>query len=373
VSSLPNVSPDTVSNAVSPDTVSNAVSPDTVSNAVSPDTVSNAVSPDTVSNAVSPNAAAGYVLATPARNEREGLPALLETVAAQRELPLLWLVVDDGSDDGSRELLEAARAHHPYLEVASAPEAASEYLGAHVARIKRWGLEQAILRSRAAGHAPAYAGVLDADVLLPPEHYAVLSGLMQQSPRLGVASSVLMAREGDRSFVEPFQRADLPRGPTQFFRIECLTRMGGLPPWPSFDSIANVKARALGYETRLVSELVAIQSRETAARYGHAAGYARKGRYAWFLGLHPLLVAARTAAYSTRRPHHAGYHFLKGYLSSAAARVPRCPDPLVRQHYGLPRVIEVAKAALGIGPGYVSRAVRRRTRSAAATSPTKAV
>jgi glycosyltransferase involved in cell wall biosynthesis len=314
------------------------------------------------------------VLATPARNEREGLPALLETVSAQSELPLLWLVVDDGSDDGSREWLEAARARHPYLEVATSPEAADEYLGAHVARIKRWGLEQAILRARARGHEPAYAGVLDADVLLPAEHYAVLSGLMQQTPTLGVASSVLVAREGERSFVEPFQRADLPRGPTQFFRIECLTKMGGLPPWPSFDSIANVKARALGYETRLVSELVAIQSRETASRYGHAAGYARKGRYAWFLGLHPLLVAARTAAYSTRRPHHAGYHFLKGYLASAAARAPRCPDPVVREHYGLPRVLQVARAALGLGPGYVSRAVSRRTASTpAVTPPTKAV
>jgi biofilm PGA synthesis N-glycosyltransferase PgaC len=323
---------------------------------------------------LSANAPSGYVLATPARNEREGLPALVETVSAQSELPLLWLVVDDGSDDGSREWLEAARARHPYLEVATSPEAADEYLGAHIARIKRWGLEQAILRARARGHEPAYAGVLDADVLLPAEHYAVLSGLMQQTPTLGVASSVLVAREGERSFVEPFQRADLPRGPTQFFRIECLTKMGGLPPWPSFDSIANVKARALGYETRLVSELVAIQSRETASRYGHAAGYARKGRYAWFLGLHPLLVAARTAAYSTRRPHHAGYHFLKGYLASAAARAPRCPDPVVREHYGLPRVLQVARAALGLGPGYVSRAVSRRTASTpAVTPPTKAV
>lgn len=318
-------------------------------------------------------APSGYVLATPARNEREGLPALLETVAAQSEPPLLWLVVDDGSDDGSREWLEAARARHPFLEVASSPEAADEYLGAHVARIKRWGLEQAILRARARGLEPAYAGVLDADVLLPADHYAVLSTLMRETPTLGVASSVLVAREGERSFVEPFQRADLPRGPTQFFRIECLTKMGGLPPWPSFDSIANVKARALGYETRLVSELVAIQSRETASRYGHAAGYARKGRYAWFLGLHPILVAARTAAYSARRPHHAGYHFLKGYLSSAAARTPRCPDPVVREHYGLPRVIEVARAALGLGPGYVSRAVSRRASSTpAAPPPTKA-
>jgi glycosyltransferase involved in cell wall biosynthesis len=299
-----------------------------------------------------------YVLMTPARNEREGLPALLATMAAQSLWPLVWVIVDDGSDDGSREWLEAERARHPYLEVLSAPETADEYLGAHIARIKRWGLEQAIRLARERDQGPLYAGVLDADVLLPPEHYLALSQLMEAEPRVGVASSVLMAREGAQNFVEPFQRADLPRGPTQFFRIECLEQMGGLPPWQSFDSIANVKARALGYETRLVSELVAIQTRETASRFGHAAGYARKGRYAWFLGLHPLLVAARTAAYSSRRPHYAGYHFLKGYLASAVARVPRCPDPVVRQHYGLPRVIEVAKAALGWGPGYVARSVR---------------
>ncbi|MEY2930200.1 MAG: hypothetical protein RL033_949 [Pseudomonadota bacterium] len=306
-----------------------------------------------------PDSPWGYVLTTPARNEMEGLPALLATVQAQEQPPLLWLIVDDGSDDGSRQWLEAARSSCSFLEVAAAPEAADEYLGAHVARIKRWGLEQALQRARASGLEPRCAGVLDADIELPPEHYRVLAQAMADDEQLGVASSLLQAREGDRSFVEPFQRADLPRGPTQFFSVECLEAMGGLPPWPSFDSIANVKARALGFRTRLLPELLATHGRETASRYGHAQGYARKGRYAWFLGLHPILVLARGAAYSSRRPHHAGYHFLRGYLQSALAREARCPDPVVRHHYGLPRVLEVAKAALGLGPSYVARATRQ--------------
>lgn len=298
----------------------------------------------------------GYVLTTPARNERDGLPALLASMQAQEQRPLLWLVVDDGSDDGSREWLEQARGACDFLEVAAAPEAANEYLGAHVARIKRWGLEQVVARARARGQEPRCAGVLDADIELPPEHYRGLVEALARNPQLGVVSSLLQAREGAQTFVEPFQREDLPRGPTQFFRLECLEAMGGLPPWPSFDSIANVKARALGYETRLLPWVLATHRRETASRYGHAQGYARKGRYAWFLGLHPLLVAARGAAYTARRPHHAGYHFLRGYLTSALAREQRCPDPVVRRHYGLPRVLEVAKAALRLGPSYVSKA-----------------
>lgn len=110
--------------------------------------------------------------------------------------------------------------------------------------------------------------------------------------------------------------------------------------------------------------MLATHRRETAARYGHARGYARKGRYAWFLGLHPLLVLARGVAYSSRRPRHAGYHFLRGYLESALAREQRCPDPVVRRHYGLPRVLEVAKAALRMGPSYVTRSERARPGSA---------
>lgn len=297
---------------------------------------------------------AGYVLATPARNELAALPGLIATMEAQRARPLLWLIVDDGSDDGSRQWLETAAARIDWLAVVSAPEAANEYLGAHIARLKRFGLEQAIARARAAGLRPACAGILDADVELPADHYERLLGAMDRTPRLGVASSMLWARDHGRLFVEPYQRADLPRGPTQFFRLECLEAMGGLPPWPSFDSIANIKARALGYETRLLTDLAAIHTRETASRHGHAAGYERKGGYAWFLGLHPLLVALRTAAYSARRPREAGYHFLKGYLKGAIARTPRCPDPVVLQHYGLPRVLEVAKAALGVGPSYVT-------------------
>lgn len=307
--------------------------------------------------------ARGYVLATPVRNERAALPALLSAVKGQLTRPLIWVIVDDGSDDGSREWLAEATRDLPWVVLEAAPESADEYLGGHIARIKRFGMQRALELARARGHHPLCAGVLDADIELPPQHYEELLEAMARSPELGIASSLIWARQGEHLFVEPFQREDLPRGGTQFFRVECLEAIGGLPPWPSFDSISNVKARALGYETRLMTSLWAVHERETATRHGHAPGYARKGRYAWFLGLHPLLVAARTAAYSLRRPRRAGFHFLRGYLQSALSRTPRCPDPVVRSHYGLPRVIEVAKAALKVGPRYVSEADAQRPTS----------
>ncbi len=294
-----------------------------------------------------------YVLATPVRNERAILPDLVQSLASQELPPAVWVVVDDGSDDGSREWLDEQAARLPFLRVHAAPEAAEEYLGGHIARIKRWGLEQALAEAQREQLAVACAGVLDADVALPPSHYRELLEAFEHNPALGVASSVLETLYGEERRVEPYQREDLPRGPTQLFRVSCLREMGGLPPWPSFDSIANVKARALGYQTRLLTHVVATHRRATATRFGAAAGYARKGRYAWFVGLHPLLVAARAAAYVRRPSPQAGYHFLRAYLSQALRGEPRCPDPAVLEHYGWPRLLEVARSLVGLGPRYV--------------------
>ncbi len=295
-----------------------------------------------------------YVLATPVRNDREQLPELLATLEAQTVRPSRWVVVDDSSDDGSLEWLEAAAANRSWMEVRRAPEAASEYLGAHVARIKRWGLEQALESQRVSGEEADAAGVLDADILLPSNHYEHLLACFAADGSLGVVSSVIQSRGKDGLFTEAYQREDLPRGGTQFFRRECLEAIGGLPPYPGFDGAANVKARLRGWGCQLVTDLAAEQVRETASRFGLAAGYARKGRYAWFLGHHPVLVLGRALAYSLKPPRNAGWHFIKAWLAEAVARSERCPDEELRSYYGKERLREYLRLRDGKAAGFVS-------------------
>ena len=291
---------------------------------------------------------ARYVLTTPVRDEIDHLPDLLATLEAQELRPLRWLVVDDGSTDGSLAWLRERAAERDWMEVVVAPEPGTEYLGAHVAKVKRFGLERA-----REGLDAGFAGVLDADIILPPEHYRVLLDAFEADPELGIASSVIRSPGVPR---EAFQREDLPRGGTHVFRMACLDAIGGLPPWPGFDGAANVLARLRGWRCRLLPDLVADQARETATRFGAGEGYARKGRYAWFLGLNPGLVAARTAAYSLKRPRRAGLHFAGAWLGQALRRAPRCPDPEVRAYYRWERPKEYLRKLLGKrGPGFVGR------------------
>lgn len=294
-----------------------------------------------------------YVLTTPVHNELEMLPRLVATIDALIPRPALWLVVDDGSTDGSRDYLEARALERPFMLVASAPHAGNEYLGGHVAKIKRFGLSMALEHCAERGQPVDYLGVLDADMELPRDHYARLIAAFDSDPKLGIVSSVIASQTEAGTHVEPFQREDLPRGGTQFFRRECLEAIGGLPPWPGFDSAANGKARLLGYRTKVLTGLVAVQRRATAMRFGAAPGFERKGKYAWFLGMHPLLIAARAIAYSLKAPHSRGLHFARGWLTEAVRRAPRCPDEALRRENGWPRVARAAKAALGWGERYI--------------------
>ena len=46
-----------------------------------------------------------YVLISPCRNEAEFIERTLDSVIAQSERPAQWIIVDDGSTDGTADIL----------------------------------------------------------------------------------------------------------------------------------------------------------------------------------------------------------------------------------------------------------------------------
>ena len=58
-----------------------------------------------------------YVLVTPARNEARFIEATLRSVTTQTALPQRWVIVSDGSTDGTDEIVERYAARHPWIEL----------------------------------------------------------------------------------------------------------------------------------------------------------------------------------------------------------------------------------------------------------------
>ena len=63
-----------------------------------------------------------YVLITAARNEQKYIVQTLESVIAQTVLPVRWIIVSDGSTDGTDDLVRSFTAEHPWIELLRTPE-----------------------------------------------------------------------------------------------------------------------------------------------------------------------------------------------------------------------------------------------------------
>ena len=130
--------------------------------------------------------ALSYAVVTPARNERHNLRRLAESIRAQRHRPSTWVIVDDGSDDGTRELAAELAAATPWTRVL-------ERAGASGGRLEHGRREGRALASFCAGVESLQARhdvvvKLDADLSFDDTYLGELVSCFRSNPRLGIAS-----------------------------------------------------------------------------------------------------------------------------------------------------------------------------------------
>jgi glycosyl transferase family 2 len=125
-----------------------------------------------------------YALVTPARDEAANLRRLAACVEAQTLPPREWVIVDDGSSDGTSELARELERRHAWVRVvAREPEAA-------LAEARRAGRPLLALEAGIAAlrEQPEVVVKADADVSVEPGHFERLLAAFAADPRLGIAS-----------------------------------------------------------------------------------------------------------------------------------------------------------------------------------------
>jgi len=109
-----------------------------------------------------------YVLITAARNEAAMIKATIESVVAQTVRPVRWVIVDDGSTDGTSDIVEAYLSDHEWIELLRRPlEDEVEFI-----TIMRFTSLQAVKAFAGQDHETAY---------VPPAARAVLQRFDAQS------------------------------------------------------------------------------------------------------------------------------------------------------------------------------------------------
>src|ERR1700693_583648 len=70
-----------------------------------------------------------YVLITPARDEAQFIELTIQSVIAQTARPLCWVIVSDGSTDGTDEIVKKYAADHSWIELVRMPERRERHFG----------------------------------------------------------------------------------------------------------------------------------------------------------------------------------------------------------------------------------------------------
>ena len=162
-----------------------------------------------------------YILITPARDEARFIELILRSVVAQTIRPLKWIIVSDGSTDGTDLIVNKYLPDNPWIELIRMPARRDRHFagkaGAFNAGYSRVeDLEYDVI------------GNLDADVSFGEGYFEFLIQKFAEDSLLGVAGTPF--REGSFQYDYRFTSIEHVSGQCQMFRRECFEQIGGYVP-----------------------------------------------------------------------------------------------------------------------------------------------
>jgi poly-beta-1,6-N-acetyl-D-glucosamine synthase len=256
-----------------------------------------------------------YVVITPVRNEEVYLPRTIDSVVSQTLKPAKWIVVNDGSSDGTTSIADAAAARYNWIQVVHRADRGFREPGTGVVETFYDGL------SHLDNEPWDFLVKLDADLVFAADFFERCIGHFKSNPRLGVGGGLIYRRGADRWIVDSASDpAFHVRGATKIYRRECWEQIGGLIKMPGWDAVDELKANMLGWKTYTFEDLEIRQLKDTGSADGNWRNSVKNGLANYVAGYHPVFMAAKCAKRLFARPYGIGavglaWGFINGYLN----------------------------------------------------------
>jgi len=261
-----------------------------------------------------------YVIITPVRDEEKHIEATIDCVLRQTILPVEWIIVDDGSTDQTGAVLDRYAAQYPWIRVVHRENRGFRKSGGGVMEAFYDGYN-----SRRCDDWE-FLAKFDGDLTFAPDYFEKCFEHFVTEARLGIGGGDIYHELNGKLKVEAVPKFHV-RGATKIYRRACWEAIGGLFRGPGWDTIDEVKANQLGWETHSFKELQLVHHRLTGAADGFLRDRVKYGSICFICGYHPLYILARCAYRLVSKPYILGsIAILFGFLKSYFSHTPKVED-----------------------------------------------
>jgi poly-beta-1,6-N-acetyl-D-glucosamine synthase len=259
-----------------------------------------------------------YVLITPVKDEYENFQKTIKSILNQEIKPSKWVIINDGSTDGTRELIDdLCKINNWVVPVHNPPEYKRKPGGEFV--LKK-GFDIININEY------DFIAKMDGDLSFGQNFFKDLFLEFDRDPKLGIASGSCFIKENGKLIEETKARVHT-RGPMKVYRTQCYIDIGGIEPLLGWDTIDEVRAHQRGWTTRTIPELEIIHLRPTQSASGRINGLRNMAKASYYIGYHPLFLIARGIKYMKDKPYIiGGLAMITEYFMNYLERKPQISD-----------------------------------------------
>jgi biofilm PGA synthesis N-glycosyltransferase PgaC len=261
-----------------------------------------------------------YIVISPVRDEAEYLDETIRSMVAQTVRPMQWIIVNDGSTDGTAEIIDRWAAEQPWIRAVHRENRGRREPGSGVIEAFYEGYETV------SDPDWEYVVKLDGDLSFEPKYFEECFEEFDSDPALGIGGGVICHMFNGQLQVEPNPTFHV-RGATKIYKRACWEQIVSLIRAPGWDTIDEVKANMLGWRTRSFENLKLVHYRFTGAATGAWRNSIKNGVGSYISGYHPLFMFFKSIKRLVEKPYlvvSAGllYGFVLGYMR----RIPQIED-----------------------------------------------
>ncbi|KAA3606633.1 MAG: glycosyltransferase family 2 protein [Calditrichaeota bacterium] len=269
------------------------------------------------------------VIISPVRDEADLIQGTIDSTVNQTLRPVEWIIVDDGSTDGTTEIVEKACAKHDWIHIVKKPNRGVRAVGPGVVEAFYYGYDRIKTKDY------DFVCKMDGDIEFKPKYFETLVSLFKNDKYLGAASGKPFQRADDGTLTEERHNDEMVAGMINFYKRKCFEDMGGFVREVHWDGIAYHACRIAGWRTGSFrhEDLNFLHLRLMGSSHkGIIHGRMRWGKGQYFMGTHPLYIFGIGAYRTFEKPFLIGGFFIViGYFRAMLAGMRRFGDDKFRK------------------------------------------